>query len=91
MNGEWKLIGIGFAIALAGAAAAMLLIVGVSAGYVGKMTVSVASLALSLCLAITFRVSLGPFLDALDLREAKFAKDKDIAAAQLDETHPPVI
>jgi hypothetical protein len=72
MNGEWKMIGQGFAVAVAGAASAMLLIVGGSALYVGKFTIAVASLATAGCLAIGFRTAVRWYLNALEQREKDF-------------------
>lgn len=72
MNGEWKMIAQGFAVAVAGAASAMLLIVGGSAIYVGKFTVAAASLATAGCLAIGFRIAVRWYLNALEQREQDF-------------------
>ena len=72
MNGEWKMIGQGFIVAVMGATASMLFIVAVSAAYMGKFAIGVASIIVASCLAVGFRSCLRPFLDALDRREAEF-------------------
>lgn len=75
MNREWTMIGKGLLVASAGAVALMFLIVGISAGYVGKFAVSITCLVLAVLLAMAFRTLLTPYLDSLDQRETSFAAD----------------
>ena len=70
LNSAWTMIGKGLFVASTGAVASMLMIVGISAGYVGKFTISMGCFVLATCLAIAFRTTLRPFLDSLDQREA---------------------
>jgi Na+/proline symporter len=70
---DWSMIGRGLIVAGEGAVALMLVIVGISAGFVGKLPVAIACFVMASCLAVAFRVSLTPFLDALDRRPAYLA------------------
>jgi hypothetical protein len=49
------------------------MIVGISAGYFGKFPITIGCFVMAACLTIAFRVSLTPFLDALDRRPAHLA------------------
>jgi hypothetical protein len=68
MTSDWKLIAAGFAIAAAGAVAAMLYIVGLSALYIGRYAAGSAALGGACILSLIFRRYLGHYLDALDAR-----------------------
>jgi Na+/proline symporter len=72
-HADWSIIGHGLLVAGEGAVALMLMIVGVSAGYVGKFPIAIGCFVMAVCLALAFRVSLTPFLDALDRRSAHLA------------------
>ena len=77
MTSDWKLIGLGFAIAGIGAVATMLYIVGISGLYIGRYTVGVIALGCGGVLAIIFFRYLGRFLDTLDLRAGNAGDDNE--------------
>jgi membrane protein implicated in regulation of membrane protease activity len=68
MNNEWRLIVRGLFVAGLGAAASMLYIVGLSAAYVGRLTITAATLAAAAATAVLFRRFVRNYLDALDQR-----------------------
>jgi hypothetical protein len=70
MSSDWRLVFRGFAVAGIGACATILYIVGLSAAYIGKFTLSIAAMAIGAVLAFAFLRLIGPYLDAIDQREA---------------------
>lgn len=68
MSHEWGLIGRGFAIAILGAGASILYIVGLSAIFVGRFPLAATTLALSVVGAVGFYRFVGSYLDVLDRR-----------------------
>lgn len=69
MSGDWALIIRGFVIAGTGAVSTILFIVALSAAYVGRFSISVASAATGAVLGVAFLRAIGSFLNAIDRRE----------------------
>lgn len=69
MSGDWALVFRGFAVAGIGACATILYIVGISAAYIGRFTLSIAAIAIGAVFAFAFLRLIGPYLDAIDQRE----------------------
>ena len=70
MSNDWTLVFRGFAVAGIGACATILYIVGISAAYIGRFTLSIAAMVVGAVLAFAFLRLIGSYLDAIDQREA---------------------
>jgi chromosome condensin MukBEF MukE localization factor len=70
MSSDWALVFRGFAVAAMGACSTILYIVGISAAYIGRFTLSIVAMVIGAVLAFGFLRLIGSYLDAIDQREA---------------------
>jgi hypothetical protein len=89
MNGDWRLIGRGLAISMAGAAASMLAVVAASAAFVGSYATTIGSIVVASILGVVFHRTLTPFLDALDRRSSALSGNHDLITNSEREASGP--